>query len=82
MVSYMPEEKILFSNDAFGQHIATSERFDDEFPLDITLEEARKYYTNIVLPYSAQVQKALEAASQLDIETYLKDSGNIFLNLS
>jgi flavorubredoxin len=30
MVSYLPEDKILFSNDAFGQHIATSERFDDQ----------------------------------------------------
>ena len=78
MVSYMPEEKILFSNDAFGQHIASAERFDDEFPLDITLEEARKYYANIVLPYSPQVQKALEAASQLDIETIAPSHGLIW----
>lgn len=78
MVSYMPEEKILFSNDAFGQHIASSERFDDEFPLDITLEEARKYYANIVLPYSPQVQKALEAASQLEIETIAPSHGLIW----
>ncbi len=78
MVSYMPEEKILFSNDAFGQHIASSEIFDDEFPLDIILEEARKYYANIVLPYSAQVQKALEAASQLDIETIAPSHGLIW----
>jgi len=78
MVSYMPEEKILFSNDAFGQHIASSERFDDEFPLDITLEEARKYYANIVLPYSPQVQKALDAASQLEIETIAPSHGLIW----
>lgn len=78
MVSYMPEEKILFSNDAFGQHIASSERFDDEFPLDIILEEARKYYANIVLPYSAQVQKALEAASQLEIETIAPSHGIVW----
>jgi flavorubredoxin len=30
MVAYMPEEKILFSNDSFGQHYASEERFDDE----------------------------------------------------
>lgn len=78
MVSYMPEEKILFSNDAFGQHIASAERFDDEFPLDITLEEARKYYANIVLPYSPQVKKALEAASQLHIETIAPSHGLIW----
>ena len=78
MVSYMPEEKILFSNDAFGQHIASAERFDDEFPLDIILEEARKYYANIVLPYSAQVQKALEAASHLEIERIAPSHGLIW----
>jgi flavorubredoxin len=78
MVSYMPEEKILFSNDAFGQHIAASERFDDEFPLDIILEEARKYYANIVLPYSTQVQKALAATSQLDIEVIAPSHGFIW----
>ena len=37
MVSFCPEEKILFSNDSFGQHIATSEWFDDEVPLDIEM---------------------------------------------
>jgi len=78
MVSYMPEEKLLFSNDAFGQHIGSSERFDDQFPLEIVLEEARKYYANIVLPYSAQVQKALEAASKLAIETIAPSHGLIW----
>ena len=78
MVSYMPEEKILFSNDAFGQHIASPERFDDEYPIDIMLEEARKYYANIVLPYSAQVQKALETASQLEIETIAPSHGLVW----
>lgn len=75
MVSYMPEENILFSNDAFGQHVAASERFDDEYPVDIIQEEARKYYANIVLPYSAQVQKALTAASQLDIDLIAPSHG-------
>ncbi len=67
-ISYMPEEKILFSNDAFGQHLATSERFDDEYDLAKILEEAKSYYANIVAPYGKQVLKALEAASKLDIE--------------
>jgi flavorubredoxin len=78
MVSYMPEEKILFSNDAFGQHIASSERFDDEYPLDIILEEAKKYYANIVLPYSNQVQKALTEAGKLDIEIIANSHGLIW----
>jgi flavorubredoxin len=67
MVSYLPEDEILFANDAFGQHIATSERFDDQIPLDIILEEAAKYYANIVFPYGSNVQKVLEATSGLNI---------------
>ncbi len=78
MISYLPEEKLLFSNDAFGQHIATSERFDDEYRLDIIREEAKKYYANIVLPYSMQVKKALEAAGKLDIRTIAPSHGIIW----
>jgi len=78
MISYCPEEKILFSNDSFGQHIATPERFDDELPVGIVLEEAQKYYGNIVLSYNSQVQKALEAASQLDISMIAPSHGIIW----
>jgi flavorubredoxin len=78
MTSYLAEDKILFSNDAFGQHIATSERFDDELPLDILLEEAGKYYANIVMPYGPQVQKALEAVAGLDIEIIAPSHGIIW----
>ncbi len=59
MVTYLPEEEILFSNDAFGQHLATAARFDDEVGWDVGYEQAAKYYANIVLPYGDQVKKAL-----------------------
>lgn len=78
MISYMPEDKILFSNDAFGQHLATSERFDDEYFIDIIMEEARKYYANIVLPYSEQVKKALASADELDITLIAPSHGIIW----
>ncbi|MBM4399537.1 MAG: FprA family A-type flavoprotein, partial [Candidatus Cloacimonetes bacterium] len=78
MVSYCPEEKILFSNDAFGQHIASSERFVADYPFNIVMEEARKYYANIVLPYGKQVQKVLEAAAPLDIEMIAPSHGLIW----
>ncbi|HSV98436.1 MAG TPA: FprA family A-type flavoprotein [Spirochaetota bacterium] len=78
MIAYCPEEKILFSNDAFGQHIATSERFDDEYHADVIIEEAKKYYANIVLPYSAQVKKALDAAATLDIGVIAPSHGIIW----
>jgi flavorubredoxin len=67
MVTYIPEDKLLLPNDAFGQHIASSERFDDEVGWDILKEEASKYYANIVLPYGDQVKKALGALSGLNI---------------
>jgi len=77
MVSYCPEEKILFSNDSFGQHIASSERFDDEYPFNVMMHEAAKYYANIVLPYSKQVQKALQTVAELDIEVICPSHGLI-----
>lgn len=77
MVTYCPEEKILFSNDAFGQHIASSERFDEEYPFSTFIHEAGKYYANIVLPYSKQVQKALEIVQSLEIGVICPSHGLI-----
>ncbi|GAB6137862.1 FprA family A-type flavoprotein [Halanaerobaculum tunisiense] len=78
MVAYLPQEEILFSNDAFGQHYASSERFDDQIPFDIAIEEASKYYANIVLPYGAQVQSTLEAVADLDIDLIAPSHGIIW----
>lgn len=78
MLTFMENENILFSNDAFGQHLATSERFDDQYTLDTIIEEARKYYANIVLPYSVQVQKALADLSALKIDMIAPSHGIIW----
>ncbi|OQY09780.1 MAG: MBL fold metallo-hydrolase, partial [Fusobacteriia bacterium 4572_132] len=78
MVGYMPEEKILFSNDSFGQHIASSERFDDQLSIEMIMEEAKKYYANIVMSYGMQVGKELKQASVLDIEIIAPSHGIIF----
>jgi len=78
MVSYCPEDRILFSNDAFGQHIASSERFDDEYPFETTLDEARKYYANIVLPFGQQVVKALDGVRDLAIDIIAPSHGIIW----
>lgn len=80
MVSYCPEERLLFSNDAFGQHIASSERFDDEYPFQVIMQEARKYYANIVLPYSQQVRKALLELKGLELEFICPSHGVIWKN--
>ena len=78
MVTFCPEEKLLFSNDAFGQHIASTERFDDQFPPDEVTLEAKKYYANIVMPFAVPVCKALEAVSKLDVRTIAPSHGVIW----
>ena len=81
MVTYSPNDKLLLPNDAFGQHIASSERFDDEIDWGILKEEAAKYYANIVMPYGDQVEKALEALSELDIDMIAPSHGIIWRSL-
>ena len=78
MVTYIPEEKLLLPNDAFGQHIASSERFDDEIDWGILREEAAKYYANIVMPFGDQVVKALEVVGKLDIDMIAPSHGIIW----
>ena len=78
MVTYCPEEKILFSNDAFGQHLACAQRFDDEAPFDLVMREAAKYYANIVTPYASQVKSALKAVEGLDIGMIAPSHGVIW----
>lgn len=78
MVTYCPEEKILFSNDAFGQHYASNGRFDDQEPLDVVLQEAKKYYANIVMPYSKQAGGAVTACGGLDFEMICPSHGVIW----
>jgi flavorubredoxin len=71
MISYIPEEKILVSQDAFGAHYATSNRFDDEVDYCTLIEESAKYYANIVLPYSPRVQNLLKTIKELGLEIEL-----------
>jgi len=67
MFTYVPEEKLLFSMDAFGQHYASSQRFDDEVDLSTVMSEAKTYYANIVMPYGKRVAAVLKQAAELDI---------------
>ena len=78
MVTYCPEEKILFSNDAFGEHLASSMRFDDENDLEIILQEAKKYYANILMPFGKQAQNALKALGSLEIKMIATGHGVIW----
>jgi len=78
MVVYDQEDKILFSNDIFGQHMASSERFDGDLPLEMILFEAKKYYANIVLPYTKQAARIFAAAKELDIKMIATSHGIIW----
>lgn len=78
MVTYCPEDKILFSNDAFGQHFASSSPFDDENEFSVVLEEAKKYYANILMLYGRQAQQACKALAAFDIKMIATGHGNIW----
>ena len=78
MVSYCPEERVLFSNDAFGQHYASSCRFDDSGDFPVIMDEAKIYYANIVMLYGKQIAKALAALGGLDIEMICPAHGSIW----
>jgi len=67
MFTYCPEEKLLLPNDAFGQHYATSERFDDEVDITIVMDEAIKYYGNILWPLSAIILRKIEEIKKMNI---------------
>lgn len=80
MVSYLDADGILFSQDAFGMHLATSRIFADQNDRTTMLWEAEKYYANIVLPYSKQVGKVLDSLPGLglDIKMIAPDHGPVW----
>ena len=79
MITYVAEDRLLFSQDGFGMHLAAGRRFADEIPISVRDEENARYYANILLPYSPVVLKLLErvAASGLDIRVIAPDHGPI-----
>jgi len=77
MVSYLHEDAVLFSQDAFGMHLASHERFLDELDSCITDYEALKYFANILTPLSPFIEKTLAkvASLGLKIDTLAPDHG-------
>ena len=72
MMTYVAEEKLLFSQDGFGQHLASAGRFDDEFVANGSLAElddaVLEYYANILMPFGAMVNKKLDQIGELGLE--------------
>ena len=78
MFTYVEEAKILFSMDAFGQHLASEERYDEEVDKCALMEEAKKYYANIVFPYGNQVKRVVEQIKDLEIQQIAPAHGVIW----
>ncbi len=74
MFSYLKEDKILLSNDGFGQHLASSFRFDEDvcsllgYECDTVMDEAAKYYANILMPFGGIILKKIEEIQKPGIE--------------
>ncbi|MCG8619775.1 MAG: flavodoxin domain-containing protein, partial [Desulfobacterales bacterium] len=67
MFTYLPDQAILFSSDAFGQHYSGDVFFDDEIGDEI-MPHARKYYANILLHFSPRVQALLKDVAKLNLK--------------
>ena len=80
MVTYLDSEKILFSQDAFGMHLAGSRRFADEYAPFILEYEGRKYFANILNHLAPKVIELLDALPglNLDIQMIAPDHGPIW----
>jgi flavorubredoxin len=67
MATYLTEDNILFSNDAFGQHYGVEELFNDKADQCLLAEEAMKYYANILTPFSVLVKRKIEEIVKLNL---------------
>lgn len=72
MMTYVKEAKLLISQDAFGQHIATSSRFDDEFIEYASYTELEDavidYYANILMPFGQLIKAKISELNRLKLE--------------
>ncbi len=68
MFAYMDKEKVLFSSDGFGEHLASEYLYADEVDQDILYKEALKYYANILAPFSLMVTKKINEILAMNLE--------------
>jgi flavorubredoxin len=67
MFTYLKEDQILLSSDAFGQHYAGFEKYDDVIG-DAIMPHAKKYFANILLPYAPLILKLVEKVTQMGLQ--------------
>jgi flavorubredoxin len=84
MMTYVAEARVLFSQDAFGQHLASAGRFDDEFMTTSSMAELEdsviEYYANILMPFGVMINKKLKEVETLglDIDMIAPDHGVVW----
>jgi flavorubredoxin len=76
MVTFLPEDKILFTCDFFGSHLATSNLYagDDAY----VCEAAKRYYAEIMMPFRSVIQKNLKKIEALDFDLIAPSHGPIY----
>ena len=67
MATFLTGDNILFSMDAFGQHYAVEELFNDKANQCVLMKEAMKYYANIIAPFAPILRKKLEEVTALNL---------------
>ena len=82
MFCYLTGDNILFSNDAFGEHLASESMFNDTVDHSELMVEAMKYYANILTPFSALVEKKIKdvLALNLPVDMICTSHGVIWRN--
>jgi len=68
MFTYVEKDVLLLPNDAFGQHLATSKRFDDEVDEKILMDEAAKYYANILWPFNQLILRKIDEIQKMGLK--------------
>jgi len=79
MFTYCEEDGVLFSCDFFGSHIASNRLFDDEFG-DILHIEAKRYYSEIMMPFNKFVSNGLDKVKEIDVRMVAPSHGPIYKN--
>ncbi len=67
MFCYLTGDNILFSNDAFGQHLASESMYNDSVDEAELFQECLKYYANILTPFSRLVEKKIKEVVALNL---------------
>lgn len=72
MFTLLAEDGILFPNDAFGQHLCYSKRFDHEIPEYVLMDATQKFYANLITPLSKLVLKKFNEITELGLLDQVK----------